>query len=146
MHTVMRARSGPGGGWIVEGLAEFYSLELLVRSGTISRHRYEKTLSKLERRGRGVKKLEDEFSAGAVTARAVAVLRELDQHTRKQTSGKASLDDVLRAMKAAPEVWISARFQKICERVAGTSLEALFKRWIPEVGGSNSHFGFEKLE
>jgi predicted metalloprotease with PDZ domain len=92
-------------------------------------------LSKLERRGRGVKKLEDEFSAGAVTARAVAVLRELDQHIRKQTSGKASLDDVLRAMKAAPEVWTSARFQKICERVAGTSLEALFERWIPEVGG-----------
>jgi hypothetical protein len=132
IHTVMRARSGRGGDWIIEGLAELYSLELLVRSGTISHERYTKTLAKLEQRGQGVTKLRLRSSSGAVTARAVSILHKLDQQIREKTLDKVSLDDVLRAMAAAPRAWTTTRFRQLCERIAGISLEAFFEQWAPK--------------
>jgi hypothetical protein len=132
IHTVMQARSGRGGDWIIEGLAELYSLELLVRSGTISHERYTKTLAKLEQRGQGVTKLRLRSSSGAVTAHAVSILHKLDQQIREKTLDKVSLDDVLQAMAAAPRAWTTTRFRQLCERIAGIGLEAFFEQWAPK--------------
>ena len=57
-HAVTGVRAGPGGDWVVEGLAELYSLELLVRSKTISKARYRKALAGLAARGAGVAALD----------------------------------------------------------------------------------------
>lgn len=130
IHTVMGARAGRGGDWIVEGLAEFYSLEMLVRSATVSHKRYHKVLAKLEKRGRRAKKLRVHSSSGAVTARAVSLLYKLDQQIREGTSGKISLDDVFREMVKSPQAWTTKSFQQICEQVAGMNLDAFFGRWI----------------
>ena len=132
MHTVMHARAGDGGDWIVEGLAQYYSLELLLRSGTISRPRYRKTLTGIERRGQAVGKLDVVAATGAVTAHAVAVLHQLDRRLRKETGGRAGLDDVLRAMIAAPQPWTTASFRAVCERFSVGSLEGFFRHWVPQ--------------
>lgn len=130
MHTVMRARSGSDGDWVVEGLAEYYSVKLLIDSGTISPKRYEKTLAEIAQRGQDVKVLTVEHSSGDITARAATALHALDQEIRKETAGQKSLDDVLKAMNSAPEAWTTARFREVCEQTTGIRLESFFQHWV----------------
>ena len=40
MHSVLRTSATTGYDWIVEGIAEYYTLELLRRSGSISETRF----------------------------------------------------------------------------------------------------------
>jgi len=124
-HAATRARSGPDGDWIVEGLAEYYSLELLVRSHTMSRSRHERALTRLEARGRGAS-LRGVNSSGAHTARAVTVLREIDRQLRKRSEGHKSLDDVVARLVEEPGEITVARLRAVCEQVAGEDLGAFF--------------------
>jgi hypothetical protein len=98
MHAMLRIHAGPGGDWIVEGLAEYYSLELMRRSGTLSPERIDKAYDRLARRGRSVKELEVDRSSGAVTARAVTVLRQIDAEIQERSEGAKGLDDVVRVL------------------------------------------------
>jgi len=99
IHVGSRLSGDRGGDWIVEGLAEFYGLEVLRRSGTISASRYAAAFTHLERwaeRDGGC--LAKALSSGPNTARAVLVLRRLDQEIRDRTRQRSSLDDVLRRL------------------------------------------------
>jgi predicted metalloprotease with PDZ domain len=127
MHTVMGARSGDDGDWVVEGLAELYSLKLLVRSKTVSRRRYARALERMEEKGRGVAGLARKDSSGALTARAVVVLDQVDQEIEAATDGASSLDDVVRRLSAERGVVTSEHFRSIAEEVAGRQL-AVFAR------------------
>ncbi len=95
MHATLRLTPAEGGDWIVEGLSELYSLELLRRSKTLSRRRYERSLARLALRGSRVSQLEVARADGDVTARAVTVLHALDAEIRQSTQGAASLDAVV---------------------------------------------------
>lgn len=129
VHVWMGARSGPDGDWVVEGLAELYSLEALVRSKTISKRRYQRALERLATRGRSVRSLvATERASGAVTARAVGLLHELDEEIRAATGGQRSLDDVVRALVHSPEAVSLAHFRTVCEKVAGAGLGDFFAR------------------
>lgn len=94
VHTITRARSAPGEDWIVEGIAEHYSREILRRSGGISDETFEETLEKLRRRGANVRRLVGE-ATGKETALAVAFFHDLDEQIRRASEGGASLDDVV---------------------------------------------------
>jgi predicted metalloprotease with PDZ domain len=124
MHAVMGARSGDDGDWVVEGLAELYSLELLVRSKTVSRRRYGKAMLRLKEKSRGVASLAAEDSSGAVTARAVVVLHEIDEQIEAATDGESGLDEVVRRLSAERGVVSSERFRRIAEEIAGRQLPA----------------------
>ncbi|HXV35808.1 MAG TPA: hypothetical protein VEC18_01590 [Myxococcota bacterium] len=124
-HAATRANSGPDGDWIVEGLAEYYSLELLVRSRTMSRARYERTLKRVEQRGRGAT-LRATDSHGAHTARAVSVLRRVDRQIRERTEDRRSLDDVVARLAQARAPITLARFREACEAVVGADLADFF--------------------
>ncbi|HSJ97114.1 MAG TPA: hypothetical protein VLC53_08575, partial [Myxococcota bacterium] len=129
VHVWMGARAGPDGDWIVEGLAELYSLEALWRSRTISKRRYERALAGIESRGRNVRSVvATERASGAVTARAVGLLRELDAEIRAASDETRGLDDVVRELTASPDALSLAHFRKLCERVAGTRLPDFFAR------------------
>lgn len=127
MHSVMSARAGPDGDWVVEGLAELYSLELLVRSKTVSRRRHAKAMDRLERVGRGVSRLAAGEAEGPVTARAVVVLREIGEKIGEITEGASDLDDVLKRLCAERGVMTFERFRTTVEAVAGKDL-SLFAR------------------
>ncbi len=135
MHTVLGIRPAAGGDWIVEGLPELYSLELLVRSGTISRKRFDRALDKLRQRGRGVRNLEVDQATGPVTARAVTVLRALDATLRQRSKDARSLDDVLRILAKRQGEVGTASLRAAAEEVAGGSLSDFFLR---EVGRSKA--------
>jgi hypothetical protein len=120
VHVAMRARSGPQADWIVEGLAEYYSLEVLRRSGTISEARYEKAHAKLAKWGKDVTELEVDRSHGPITARAVGRLREIDRDIRSKSNGTRSLDDVVRALAADNNRVTRQRFEELVENASQT--------------------------
>ncbi|MEM9529863.1 MAG: hypothetical protein AAGA23_02970 [Pseudomonadota bacterium] len=105
LHELVHVASGlkgqPGGDWIVEGFAEYYSLTLLLRSGTITEARYRRALKHLTEWSAEAGPLDAPQSRGATTARAVLVLRDLDREIRERTEDDASLDDVLRRLVAS---------------------------------------------
>jgi hypothetical protein len=130
VHTALGLHGGPGGDWIVEGLAEYYSLELLERSRTLSHRRADRVRSALAARGRGAPALEGERASGAGIARAASVLAALDRELRARSEGARSLDDVVRDLAARREPLTPERLRAAAERVNGASLAGFFRRWV----------------
>lgn len=84
--------------WIAEGIAEFYSFELLYRAKGMTKARRNNIVEDLESWGKEVKHLRKSQSTGTVTARAVVLLDELDQEIRLRSKGKYCLDHVVRQL------------------------------------------------
>jgi hypothetical protein len=131
MHTALRLRPGNDGDWAIEGLAEYYSLQTLVRSGTLSRERGEAAYESLAKRGREAEHLRSRTISGAGTARAVTVLRALDGRIRDTTDQTRSLDDVVRLLVREGGVVTTERVQKLAEQVSGQNLADFFKSQVP---------------
>ncbi len=128
VHVALPLRAAPGADWIVEGLAELYSLEALVRSGTLSRRRYERALEHMAEKGRSARDLTADEASGRVTGRAVAVLHELDKEIRRESGDARGLDDVVRALSAEGGQVDARRLREAAEAVAGTDLAGFFRR------------------
>ena len=94
-HAVTRIRGAKNDDWIAEGLAEYYSIELPRRAGLLSASRFEKALAWMKRFGSGVDHLRVRHSTGAITARAVVLLHELDREIAAKTNGNANIDAVV---------------------------------------------------
>ncbi len=95
VHVAMDITADSGYDWIVEGLAEYYSLEFLQRGGAITTRRYRRALKQQIRWAKDAGKLCAEQSSGATTALAVVIFRNLDKEIREKTAAKSSLDNVL---------------------------------------------------
>jgi hypothetical protein len=131
MHSALGIRSGQGGDWVVEGLAELYSLELLVRSKTISKKRYHKALEALAARGAAVTALDVPSATGTTTARAAAELHALDLELRQGSEDRVALDDVVRHLASERGAVTTERFRAVVDHVAGRSLGAFFRARLP---------------
>jgi len=103
-HVITRIRGADGDDWIAEGLAEYYSIELLRRAELLSDARADKAQAWMANHGKRVKTLTRNRSAGPRTARAVQLLRELDAEMRQRTQGKRGLDELVRALIPLREV------------------------------------------
>ena len=95
MHTALSMRAVDGYDWIVEGLAEFYSIELLRRGRAISARRAERAFEQQAEWATEAAALCGSASSGATTALAVTVFRALDQQLAAATDGVDSLDSLL---------------------------------------------------
>jgi len=98
-HVAMGITAESGFDWIVEGLAEYYSLELLQRGGAITARRYQRALEKQSLWADDAKDLCGTESTGATTALAVVTFRQLDKEIRGKSAGKFSLDDIVAEIK-----------------------------------------------
>jgi hypothetical protein len=98
MHMSLAIRAQDNYDWIVEGFAEYYSLQLLHRSGTISDSRYSTALADLADWAEQAKALCGPTSTGTATAMAVGVLAALDSEIVRASDGEVSLDDVAREL------------------------------------------------
>ena len=96
IHIGLGAGAVDGADWIIEGLAEYYGLEILRRSGTISERRYRAANSELAEWGNKAESLCTDPSTGAVTARAVSLFARLNSEISDQSAAKYNLDDVAR--------------------------------------------------
>ncbi len=98
MHLTLGLSADDGYDWILEGLAEYYSLELLGRSGTISDARYKLAKADLVEWAKSAKSLCKQTSTGATTALATTILSAVNEDIRSRSEGNADLDDVVREL------------------------------------------------
>jgi hypothetical protein len=131
-HAATGARSIVDGDWVTEGLAELYSVELLMRSRTISKSRYERTLQRIAERGAQAKLL-GYASRGASTARAVTLLRELDAELRSRTEQQKTLDDVVAELARKRLAVSTSTFQATAEQVSGLELDDFFRTRVEPI-------------
>ncbi len=122
VHVATSLRAKDGADWIVEGVAEYYALQILLRSGTISDSRYRKSFESLKSWAGEPDSLASERSTGKITAGAVVVLDRVDQKIRSGSGNRHSLDDVVRIMAEEGTV-SSARFFEIGVDMAGKTSE-----------------------
>jgi predicted metalloprotease with PDZ domain len=110
--------------WIAEGLAEFYSFELLYRANGMTKSRRNKIIKNLAKWGADVKHLRQSKSTGPVTARAVVLLDTLDKEIRKRSGNKHNIDDVTQDLMGVRKVSL-ADLQKSVERLIGPKIDTL---------------------
>ena len=125
MHLSLALSAADGYDWIIEGLAEFYSLALLSRSGTISESRHALAKADLSNWATKATALCRQSSSGATTALAVSVLSALDDEIRSLSDGDASLDDVTRELAALDGRIDLAKLTEIAARLAGSKPDTL---------------------
>ncbi len=97
LHVGLGLRADDNADWIIEGLAEYYGLELLRRSHTISTRRYAAAIKGLRNWGKQATNLCQKQSTGATTARATVVFHTLDAELRQYDEGNVdyNLDDLV---------------------------------------------------
>ncbi len=125
MHIALGGAADDGMDWIVEGLAEYYSLAVLQRSGTITEKRFKDALRKQAEWGATAGDLCAPHSSGAVTARAVSIMHALDREIRAGSGGSNSLDDVVAAMAASDQPITLAGFAALARQFVGEDPETL---------------------
>ena len=96
MHTALGLRPRENNDWIVEGLAEYYSIELLRRGNAISPSRAKKAFARQAEWGaqKGAALCGGESTA-ASTALAVTVFSRLNRELLKKSDSKVDLDSLL---------------------------------------------------
>ena len=130
VHSMMNANSGKDGNWVVEGLAEYYSLVLLRRSETLTASRYEAAIEGIRNRAAGGGDLRMAEVDSATRAKAVVVLMEIDDAIRDATGGDRSLDDVMRVLAGDRKSVTTESFRKAIREVAGRDLDGIFDRHL----------------
>lgn len=125
VHVAQGYRAAGDEDWIVEGIAEYYTLEIMQRSGTISEKRYERGVDRLDEWGAESATLQGESSSGSRTAKGVGIIRELDAELRERSAGKYSLDDVARQLAEDGKPVTAERLRGIATELAGAPLESI---------------------
>lgn len=115
LHELMHVATGEppakGADWIAEGIAEYYSLAILERTGGISRRRFRRTLERLEHWAREENGELTDPSTGADTARAVLLFHDLDRELR----GAGASLDVVTAELLAGRISLKRLADLVCD-------------------------------
>lgn len=122
VHIACGLSMGPRDDWVIEGLAEYYSLEILRRSGGLSKERWDDSMDQLAawaKRGKGTLRSP---STGPHTARAVIVFRDIQNELRAKKAGK--LDAIVRDMIDG-DAMTGARLLELVETALGEPSKAL---------------------
>ncbi len=125
IHLGMGINAVTGTDWIVEGLAEYYGLEILRRSGTISEKRYRTAMSELASWGESAKTLCADSSTGALTARAVTLFARLNNEIRRSSEREYDLDDVVRRLASSRGKISVQKLREMVADLAGEEVELL---------------------
>jgi hypothetical protein len=131
VHVAMGVSGSEHDDWLVEGLAEYYSIKILRESGTLRNRRSLLALEEMKEWGGSVDDLFVARSTGPVTARAVTLLAELDAYITDRSRGRRDLDDVVGQIidEQAPYT-----YQSLCvatKGIAGRSVPILDPEVVP---------------
>ena len=125
IHVGLGVAAVRGADWITEGLAEYYGLEILRRSGTISERRFRSARAELAKWGKKARSLCRDPSSGAVTARAVTLFGKLNDEIRKKSARKYDLDDVLRRIASSGDKTSAKQLRETVADLAGSESKLL---------------------
>jgi hypothetical protein len=123
MHTALGIRPLKGYDWIAEGLAEYYSIELLRRGRGITPQRAATAFADQAAWAEAADELCAEHSTAETTALAVTVFASLNRQLEDASGGEASLDSLL-PMLADSDVDLES-LAGAAEQLAGATPEAL---------------------
>ena len=131
MHIALGFRTAQGYDWITEGLAEYYGLQMLYRSGTISEGRYADALAHLAGWASEAESLCARSSTGATTALAVGVFAALDTEIRSVSGGEHSLDDIAAELSQVDERVDLGMLRALTEKLIGAKPDTLHSDRLP---------------
>ncbi len=131
MHMALGLDSEDDHDWIIEGLAEYYSLQLLARTGTISAARYAMAEQDLADWAQDATRLCGGHSTGPQTALAVGVLARLDAEIAEATAGEATIDDLTRDLLARGELLNLRILTESATAIIGHKPDALHSDRLP---------------
>lgn len=129
MHTALGLRTAKGFDWITEGLAEYYSIELLRRGHAITEERAVAAFADQLEWSKEAESLCGDPSQAETTALAVTVFAALDRELRKLSGESKGLDDLV-PMIANTEVSFDALSRAATELV-GEKPETLNSDRLP---------------
>ena len=141
MHSALGIRPRKGFDWIAEGLAEYYSIELLRRGKAITRRRGTIAFEQQADWSKQAKTLCGLTSTGATTALAVTRFRELNREISEKTDGVQTLDGLL-PLLAGQAVDLLSLVAAV-EKLTGSSPDALHIDKLP--GCRTIAAGLEKI-
>ncbi len=98
IHVLMPIPTADVHDWIDEGIAEYVTLEILRRSGTISPERFDATMAKFDRHAQGIDDLATTQATGAITARAVTIFHDVDNELQALSNGEIDIFDLIRRL------------------------------------------------
>lgn len=131
-HVVQPFRGRANADWIVEGLAEYYSLELQRRSGALTAGGFSKGLGYFAKYGMWNVDLTKQTDNAATNNSAPLVMYALDQRIQRETAGKKSLDDVVTVL-AEKGGWVDTEsFRGAVDKVSGKPFDKFFHRYVEE--------------
>lgn len=125
VHVASRMHGRADADWIVEGLAEYYSLTFLLRSDGISQFRYDRSFEMLARWSAGTACTATGRSQGKRTAAAALVMRALDTEIRTATDGRKSLDTLVQNLMSADRSITNADFRAAASELVKGPVRAL---------------------
>lgn len=128
-HVVQPFQGAKDADWLVEGLAEYYSLELQRRAGSLSAAGFTKGLRSFSRHGLWGADLTRQTDNAATNNSAPLVLWALDQRIQRATAGKKRLDDVVSLLEG--EV-TTADFRAAVAKVSGKKMSRFFQEYVIE--------------
>lgn len=129
-HVLQPFRAGRDADWIIEGLAEYYSLELQRRAGMLDASGFLRGLKSFERHGLWGVDLATQHDNAATNNSAPLVMYALDQRVQHATSGKRKLDDVVGTLARERGVVDGARFRRTVQAVSGKKLTKFFTQHV----------------
>lgn len=130
VHVGTGIRGDKESDWIVEGIAEYYSLQTLRRTGGISERRFQEALQDLAEWGKESPNLLVKRSSGPITARATVVLHQIDEQIQQSSDGKRNLDEVVTALAADRGEITLKKFRKLVEEAAGEPVPQLERAFL----------------
>lgn len=98
VHVAMGVAGANNDDWLVEGIAEYYSIKVLHTSGTLRHRRTVLALEDLQAWGEDVDNLFTRRSSGKITARATTLLAALDAWLLQHSADGRGLDAVVAQM------------------------------------------------
>lgn len=116
--------------WLVEGLAEFYSLRLLYDAKISTKKDFHEGVTMLKEAGQWGVNLTKSKKQKVLYKNAPVVLFVLDEMLREKTAGVKSLNDVMPLLSAEKRPVNTATFQAKVEKVYGESLKGFFSSYV----------------
>ena len=126
-HVLFPVHAAPEEDWIDEGVAEYLSLRVMRETGTITPARYNRAISHMRERGKAVASLQTANSHGAVTARAVALLHDLDLELKQASKGRYDVMELLRRMMAHDDALTLEDVRRMAAELLGAPPRSMSK-------------------
>lgn len=138
-HVLMSFPTDAQHDWIDEGIAEYITLKILRRSGTISGKRFTAAIDGFRKRGKQAVSMSTLNADGEITARAVVIFRALDLEIQKLTDGGADIFTLVRGLMLEQTPVDLTRLRELAMEISaagnatGKSLKSLAPGQVPGV-------------